>query len=157
MTPMITASLTWPRNADAIAVTASSSNNEERSWPRHDPGQVTCRAPGPAGQVGKVGEEAVGAALHDGEQAILSAEVAVNYVRDVIDPHGGPVMVDLTALAVCDARGLAALVRVATYAEHQGCPFRLVSPSPALVKLLRITGLDRRFFGSRASTLGPPD
>ena len=31
---MITASLTWPRNADATAVTASSSNNEERSWPR---------------------------------------------------------------------------------------------------------------------------
>ena len=83
--------------------------------------------------------------------------MAVNYVRDVIDPYGGPVMVDLTALAVCDGRGLAGLVRVATYAKHQGCPFRLVSPSPSLVKLLRITGLDRRFFGSRASTLGPPD
>ena len=31
---MITASLAWPRNADATAVTASSSSSGERSWPR---------------------------------------------------------------------------------------------------------------------------
>ena len=42
-----------------------------------------------------------------GELDILSAEVAVNYVRDVIDRHCGPVEVNLTALAFCDARGLA--------------------------------------------------
>jgi len=34
MTPMITASLPWPRNADASAVTASSSSSGERSWLR---------------------------------------------------------------------------------------------------------------------------
>ena len=31
---MITASLAWPRNADATAVTASSASSGERSWPR---------------------------------------------------------------------------------------------------------------------------
>ena len=31
---MITASLLWPRNADASAVTASSSNSGEPSWLR---------------------------------------------------------------------------------------------------------------------------
>jgi anti-anti-sigma factor len=97
-----------------------------------------------------------------GELDILSAEVAVSYVRDVIDRHCGPVMVNLTALAFCDARGLAALVRMAGYAEQKGCPFRLASPNPSLVKLMRITGLDRRFLtsgpkgaltrGSRAAT-----
>ncbi len=80
-----------------------------------------------------------------GELDIVSAEVAVSYVRDVIDRHRGPVIVDLTALAFCDARGLAALVHMAGYAEQKGCTFRLTSPSLSLVKIMRITGLDRRF------------
>ena len=89
-----------------------------------------------------------------GELDLLSAEVAVNYVRDVIDRHCGPVTVNLTALAFCDARGLAALVRMAGYAEQQGCSFRLASPSPSLVKIMRITRLDRRFLASPASVPG---
>ena len=97
-----------------------------------------------------------------GDLDILSAEVAVNYVRDVIDRHCGPVTVNLTALAFCDARGLAALVRMAGYAEQKGCSFRLACPSPSLVKIMRITRLDRRFLASPASawrlppTVKPP-
>ena len=89
-----------------------------------------------------------------GDLDILSADVAVTYVTDVIDRHRGPVTVNLTALAFCDARGLAALVRMAGYAEQQGCSFRLASPSPSLVKIMRITRLDRRFLASPASALG---
>ena len=88
-----------------------------------------------------------------GELDILSAEVAVGYVRDVVDRHHGPVTVNLTELAFCDAKGLAALVRMARYAEQKGRPFRLASPRPSLVKIMRITGLDRRFLASRASAL----
>jgi anti-sigma B factor antagonist len=80
-----------------------------------------------------------------GELDIVSAEVAVSYVRDVIDRCGGPVVVDLTALAFCDARGLGALLRMASYAERAGCEFRLASPRPPVVQIMRITGLDRRF------------
>jgi len=47
-----------------------------------------------------------------GELDIVSAEVAVSFVRDVIDRHRRPVIVDLTALTFCDARGLTALERV---------------------------------------------
>jgi anti-anti-sigma factor len=90
-----------------------------------------------------------------GDLDILSAEVAVNYVRDVIDRHGGPVTVNLAALDFCDARGLAALVRMARYAEQQGCSFRLDSPGPSLVKIMRITRLDRRFLASPLYALGP--
>ena len=88
-----------------------------------------------------------------GDLDILGAEVAVSYVKDVIDRHLGPMIVDLTALAFCDARGLAALVRMAGYAEQKGCPFRVASPSSSLVKIMRITGLDRRFLASRVSAL----
>ena len=86
-----------------------------------------------------------------GELDIASADVAVRYVGDVINRHHGPVIADLTALAFCDAQGLAALVRMAGYAEQKGCPFRLASPSPSLIKIMRITGLDRRFLASEAS------
>ena len=93
-----------------------------------------------------------------GELDIVSAEVAVSYVKDVIDRHRGPVIVDLTALAFCDARGLAALVRMAGYAEQKDCPFRLASLSPSLVKIMRITGLDRTFLTFQVPAFGrvPP-
>ena len=80
-----------------------------------------------------------------GELDIATAEAAVTYVRRVIDNHRGPVVADLAALAFCDASGLGALVRMARYAERAGCSFRLVSASPSLVKIMRITRLDRRF------------
>jgi anti-sigma B factor antagonist len=83
-----------------------------------------------------------------GELDIVSAETAVSYVSSVIDRHHGPVVVDLGALVFCDARGLGALLRIAGCAERAGCPFELVSPRPSLLKLMRITGLDRRFLVS---------
>ena len=90
----------------------------------------------------------------DGELDIASADLAVSYVRDVIDHRRGPVIVNLAALAFCDARGLAALVRMARYAEQSDCPFQVTSPSPSLVKIMRITGLNRRFLAAHPP--GPP-
>jgi anti-sigma B factor antagonist len=89
----------------------------------------------------------------DGELDIASAEAAASYVKNVIDRHRGPVTVDLTAMAFCDARGLAALVGMAGYARQKGSPFRLASPSPSLIKIMRITGLGHRL---RASQAAPP-
>ena len=104
----------------------------------------------------------------DGELDIATADLAISYVvREVINRHSRPVVADLLALAFCDARGLAALVRMAGYAEQMGCAFRISSPSVALVKIMRITGLDRRFLtvqiprhqrscpGSRTGSLAP--
>lgn len=87
-------------------------------------------------------------AVIGGELDIATADMAVRYVRKIIDRHRGPVIADLAALRFCDARGLSALLRMASYAEQAGYPFRLVSPSPALVKLMRVTSLDRRFSAS---------
>ena len=84
-----------------------------------------------------------------GELDIVSAEVAVRYVRKIIDRRRRPVIADLATLSFCDARGLAALVRMAGYAEQVGCTFRLASPSLSLVKIMRITGPDRRFLAFR--------
>ena len=43
---------------------------------------------------------------------------------------------------------------MADYAERAACPFRLASPNPSLVKIMRITGLDQRFLVSETSALG---
>jgi anti-sigma B factor antagonist len=88
-----------------------------------------------------------------GDLDITTAEMAVSYVTDVIKHHHEPLTIDLSALDFCDVRGLAALVRMAGYAEQKDRPFQLASPSPSLVKIMRITGLDRRFSTSQIPPL----
>jgi anti-anti-sigma factor len=82
-----------------------------------------------------------------GELDIATADAAVRYVTQIIDRHHGPIVVDLTALRFCDARGLSALLQIARYAERGDHQFRVAAPSPSLVKLLRITALDHKFLG----------
>lgn len=83
-----------------------------------------------------------------GELDIATADAAVRYLTRVIDRHHGPVIVDLAALGFCDARGISALLRIAHHAKLGGHKFRVASPSPSLVKLLRITALDRKLLGT---------
>jgi anti-sigma B factor antagonist len=86
-------------------------------------------------------------AVIGGELDIATADAAVRYVTQVIDSHHGPVIADLTALRFCDAGGLSALLRIALHAEQGGHTFTAASPGPWLVKLLRITALDRKLLG----------
>ena len=54
------------------------------------------------------------------------------------------VLLDLTGLSFCDARGLSAFVRIANHADAAGCGFGLIAPRPQVAKILRISGLDSR-------------
>lgn len=54
------------------------------------------------------------------------------------------VLLDLTGLSFCDARGLSAFVQIANQADAAGCGFGLIAPRPPVAKLLRISGLDSR-------------
>jgi len=80
-----------------------------------------------------------------GELDIATAEQAYAYISDVIDCWPAPVSVDLAGLTFCDASGLGALARVARHARQAGRPLKLTSARPSLVKIMRITGLDRTF------------
>lgn len=53
-------------------------------------------------------------------------------------------LLDLTGLSFCDARGLSAFVRIANHADAAGCGFGLIAPRPPVEKILRISGLDSR-------------
>jgi anti-anti-sigma factor len=72
---------------------------------------------------------------------MASADRAFCYVCDVIDRCRTAVVLDLAGLSFCDARGLAAFLRMRRYAEQAGSSLQLMSPSRQLREILRITGL----------------
>jgi anti-sigma B factor antagonist len=84
------------------------------------------------------------AVIH-GELDAATADQAYEYVRQVIDRSRGPVRLDVAGLTFCDARGLRTLVGVAAHARKTGRKVSLVAPRPAIVKIMRITGVDANF------------
>ena len=84
-----------------------------------------------------------------GELDIATADQAYLYISDVIDAwpsrSPAPVSVDLSGLTFCDASGLGALARIARHARRAGRQLRLTAARPSLLKIMRITGLDRAF------------
>ncbi len=80
-----------------------------------------------------------------GELDIATAEQAYSYISEVIDGLPAPVTVDLSGLTFCDASGLGALARIARHAREVGRQLVLTSARPPLLKIMRITGLDRAF------------
>ncbi len=80
-----------------------------------------------------------------GELDIATADQAYIYISDVIDAWPSPVSVDLSGLTFCDASGLGALARIARHARQAGRQLKLIAARPSLLKIMRITGLDRAY------------
>jgi anti-sigma B factor antagonist len=83
-----------------------------------------------------------------GELDIATAEQAYTYLSDVLDAWETglvPVSVDLSGLTFCDASGLGVLARIARHARRAGRQLTLTAVRPSLLKIMRITGLDRAF------------
>ena len=78
-----------------------------------------------------------------GELDIATAEQVYSYLSEVIDGRTAPVTVDLSGLTFCDASGLGVLARAARNARQKGRQLALASARPSLLKIMRITGLDR--------------
>ena len=87
-----------------------------------------------------------------GELDIATAGQAYAYLSEVIGTGDAPISVDLAGLAFCDASGLGVLARIARSARQAGRQLRLTSARPSLVKIMRITGLDRAFPELRPAT-----
>ena len=91
--------------------------------------------------------------LSDGEVQILYVAGELDFaVADDLAARGCAavlrsarlLLLDLSGLSFCDARGLGALVRIANRADEADCRYGLVAPQPPVEKVLRITGLDQR-------------
>jgi anti-anti-sigma factor len=80
-----------------------------------------------------------------GELDIATADQAYAYLRDVVDQQSGPVTMNLAGLTFCDAAGLGVLARVARHARRTGRSLSLTAARPALLRIMRITGMDEAF------------
>lgn len=80
-----------------------------------------------------------------GEMDLASAGALYRRARAAFDLTDGDVLVDLGEVTFCDAQGLSVLVRIANDAQRRGGRAVLCRVPPATARLLRLTGLDRRF------------
>jgi anti-anti-sigma factor len=62
----------------------------------------------------------------------------------LLSPGVRLLIIDLSGVSFSDVAGLAVLIGTQRRATARGMVVRLVAPRPQVVKLLRITGLDRR-------------
>jgi anti-anti-sigma factor len=133
--------------SDAAVIDSASSGGRPPEAPRAWRGSPPPHTP-PAAQLelscrtGANGYQIVSVA---GELDIATAEQAYSYLSEVIDGRPAPVTVDLSGLTFCDASGLGVLARAARYARQKGRQLALASARPSLLKIMRITGLDRAF------------
>ncbi|SNS11572.1 STAS domain-containing protein [Actinomadura mexicana] len=84
-----------------------------------------------------------------GELDIASSAAFGIELAGLVDERGPDVVVDVSGLTFCDARGLAALVAADELARRHGGAVTLIGPRPQMAKILRLTGLDRRFASAR--------
>lgn len=89
-----------------------------------------------------------------GELDIATADQAYAYLRDVVDNQDGPVTMNLAELTFCDAAGLGVLARVASHARRTGHSLKLTAARPALLRIMRVTGMEEAFPELRNPTLG---
>jgi anti-anti-sigma factor len=79
-----------------------------------------------------------------GELDLATSEGVVQQGYAAIAHAARLLLLDLTGLSFCDARGLSAFVQIANQADAAGCGFGLIAPRPPVAKILRISGLDSR-------------
>jgi anti-sigma B factor antagonist len=81
----------------------------------------------------------------NGELDVATADQAYAYLRDVVDSRDGPVTMNLAGLTFCDAAGLGVLARLARHAKRTGSSLRVTAARPAMLRIMRITGMDEAF------------
>jgi anti-sigma B factor antagonist len=79
-----------------------------------------------------------------GELDLAGAAGLRDRLRAACDEHEGRVVLDLSELAFIDSTGLSILVEYHDKTRSAGGRLILLAPRPAVVKVLRITGLNER-------------
>ncbi|QKW36991.1 STAS domain-containing protein [Actinomadura sp. NAK00032] len=88
-----------------------------------------------------------------GEDIATSAHFGIELAR-MIDGYGPDVLIDVSALTFCDARGLAAIVTADGLARRRGGTVTLTGVRPQMARILRITRLDKKFMRPRTAGVG---
>ncbi|MER6434366.1 STAS domain-containing protein [Streptomyces sp900105245] len=88
-----------------------------------------------------------------GELDVFTGPELRTVVSECLDQRPAHLVLDVSGVSFCDSSGLAALLEAHSSALQAGATFTLDGVRPALLHVLRITGLDARF-GLRSQT-GP--
>jgi anti-sigma B factor antagonist len=80
-----------------------------------------------------------------GDLDIASVPALRLQLLGLLRPDASRMVADLSGVTFCDASGLAVLIGVSRRARLLGGVLRLAAPSPPVVTVLRLTGLDRQF------------
>jgi anti-anti-sigma factor len=108
-------------------------------------GLSDAESPAALGLTHRISPDGHATAVIRGELDAATADAAREYVANVIARSSGTVEVDLTGLSFCDARGLRALVAMASCARSHDRRLKLTGTRPGIVKIMRITGVDANF------------
>ncbi|MFE9427403.1 STAS domain-containing protein [Kitasatospora sp. NPDC006697] len=108
----------------------------------------------PAPEAAQDGGLVVRVRREDGEVAVcgLAGELdletkapAAAAIDELIAERPAVLVVDIAGVTFCDSSGLNLLLRARTAAAGEGIDFRLAHPSPAVARVLQITGTDTVF------------
>jgi anti-sigma B factor antagonist len=80
-----------------------------------------------------------------GEVDLATAPALERMLLAVDDDRSSAVIVDLTGCTFLDSSGLRALIASRTRLERSSRPFALVLSNPNVLRILQITGCDKRF------------
>ena len=81
----------------------------------------------------------------EGELDIATVPELRERLLGLLGPGVRLLIIDLSGMSFCDVAGLAVLIGTQRRATARGIVVRLAAPRPQVLKLLRITGLDRSF------------
>ena len=77
-----------------------------------------------------------------GELDVSTADELAHTLAEIADRHPRAVIVDLAGLDFIDSSGLTVLVRARQQLDAQGGTLWLSSPTPSVLRVLEIVGLD---------------
>jgi len=92
------------------------------------------------------------------EVDMASAEQVREDLLSAVAQGASQVIADMTATTFCDSAGVTALVRVARQATKHGSRRRLAASTPAVTRVLALTGIDKliKVYPSVAAALADP-
>ena len=90
---------------------------------------------------------------------VTNADATREELLAVLNQGAAMLVADMSKTVFCDSSGVSALVRVFRHATTSGATIRLVVSTPAVQRVLSITGVDRlvRVYPSVAASLGDPN
>jgi anti-anti-sigma factor len=98
----------------------------------------------------------IAVAMLPAEMDVTNADEIREHLLSIVNQGASVLVADMGRTTFCDSAGVTVLVRTFRRATEGGTRFRLVLTNPAVLRVLEITGVDRRIdtYATVAEALG---